>query len=281
MQKIIEFALRSRLLIIVIGILVIAAGYYSSLQLPVDAFPDVTPALVQVFTLTEGLAPEEVERYVTYPVEVAMNGLPDRKEIRSVSNFGLSVVNIYFEDGTDIYFARQLVGERLQLAREEIPEGFGDPEMGPITTGLGQILFYFVEDSDGAHDSFELRTIQDWLIKFNLQSGKGVTEVLSIGGEVKQFHILVRPDDILRYDLTLGEITETIKANNSNVGAQFIVKNSEEYIVRSIGLAEEISDLERIVLKSEDGTPVYLSQVADVRIGGEIRRGLTTINGQG
>ena len=136
MHKIIEFALRRRTLIIVIGLLVMVAGYYSYRQLPVDAFPDVTPALVQVFTLTEGLAPEEVERYVTYPVEVAMNGLPDLKEIRSVSNFGLSVVNIYFKDGTDIYFARQLVGERLQHAREEIPEGFGEPEIGPIKPGL-------------------------------------------------------------------------------------------------------------------------------------------------
>ena len=281
MHRIIEFALRRRTLIIVMGVLVMVVGYYSYRQLPVDAFPDVTPALVQVFTLTEGLAPEEVERYVTYPVEVAMNGLPDLKEIRSVSNFGLSVVNIYFKDGMDIYFARQLVGERLQHAREEIPEGFGEPEMGPITTGLGQILFYFVEDAEGVYDSFELRTIQDWLIKFNLQTVPGVTEVLSIGGEVKQFHILVRPDDLLRYNLTLDEIVETVKANNANVGAQFIVKNSEEYIVRSVGLAEKISDLERIVLKSEDGTPVYLNQIADVTIGGEIRRGLTTINGQG
>ena len=241
----------------------------------------MTPALVQVFTLTEGLAPEEVERYVTYPVEVAMNGLPDLKEIRSVSNFGLSVVNIYFKDGTDIYFARQLVGERLQHAREGIPEGFGEPEMGPITTGLGQILFYFVEDAEGIYDPFELRTVQDWLIKFNLQTVPGVTEVLSIGGEVKQFHILVRPNDLLRYNLTLDDIVETVKANNANVGAQFIVKNSEEYIVRSVGLAEKISDLERVVLKTEDGTPVYLNQIADVTIGGEIRRGLTTINGQG
>ena len=281
MHKIIEFALRRRTLIIVMGVLVMGMGYYSYRQLPVDAFPDVTPVLVQVFTITEGLAPEEVERYVTYPVEVAMNGLPHLKEIRSVSNFGLSVVNIYFKEGMDIYFARQLVGERLQHARERIPEGFGEPEMGPITTGLGQILFYFVEDEEGIYDPFELRTIQDWLIKFNLQTVPGVTEVLSIGGEVKQFHILVRPDDLLRYNLTLDEIVETVKANNANVGAQFIVKNSEEYIVRSVGLAEKISDLERIVLKSEDGTPVYLNQIADVTIGGEIRRGLTTINGQG
>ena len=281
MHKIIEFALRSRLLIIVIGVLIMGTGYYSYRQLPVDAFPDVTPALVQVFTLTERLAPEEVERYVTYPVEVAMNGLPDLKEIRSVSNFGLSVVNIYFKDGTDIYFARQLVGERLQHAREGIPDDFGEPEMGPITTGLGQILFYFVEDAEGIYDPFELRTVQDWLIKFNLQTVPGVTEVLSIGGEVKQFHILVRPNDLLRYNLTLDDIVETVKANNANVGAQFIVKNSEEYIVRSVGLAEKISDLERVVLKTEDGTPVYLNQIADVTIGGEIRRGLTTINGQG
>ena len=281
MQRIIEFALRSRLLMIVIGVLVIAAGYYSYRQLPVDAFPDVTPVLVQVFTETEGLAPEEVERYITYPVEVAMNGLPDLEEIRSVSNFGLSVVNIYFKDGVDLYFARQLVNERLQLAREEIPQGFGEPEMGPIATGLGQILFYFLEDEDGQYDPFELREIQDWIIKFNLQTVPGVTEVLSIGGEVKQFQIQVRPQDLLRYDLALEEIVESVKANNSNVGAQFIVKNSEEYIVRSVGLAEQISDLERIVLKSEDGTPIYLNQVADVVIGGEIRRGLTTMNGTG
>jgi cobalt-zinc-cadmium resistance protein CzcA len=180
----------------VLGMLVLAAGYYSYRQLPVDAFPDVTPALVQVFTETEGLAPEEVERYVTYAVEVAMNGIPNLEEIRSVSNFGLSVINIYFEDGTDIYFARQLVNERLQLAREEIPEGFGEPEMGPITTGLGQILFYFVEDETGQRSPEEMRQIQDWLIKFNVQTVPGVTEVLSLGGEVKQFHILVRPSEL-------------------------------------------------------------------------------------
>jgi len=281
MQKLIQFVLGSRLLIVVLGTLILAAGYYSYLQLPVDAFPDVTPVLVQVFTETEGLAPEEVEKYVTYPIEVAMNGLPDLKEIRSVSNFGLSVVNVYFEDRTDIYFARQLVNERLQLAREEIPEGFGDPEMGPISTGLGQILFYFVEDETGKRTHQEVREIQDWLIKFNLQTVPGVTEVLSLGGEVKQFHVSVRPADLLRYDLTLNDVVESVKANNSNVGAQFIVKNAEEYIVRSVGLAQNIKDLERIVLKSEDGTPTYLQQVADVVIGGEIRRGLATMDGKG
>jgi cobalt-zinc-cadmium resistance protein CzcA len=281
MQRLLQFVLLNRLLIVVMGVLVLAAGFYNYLRLPVDAFPDVTPALVQVFTETEGLAPEEVEKYVTYPVEVAMNGLPHLKEIRSVSNFGLSVVNIYFEDGTDIYFARQLVNERLQLAREEMPSGFGEPEMGPTSTGLGQILFYFLEDESGNRSPQEMRGIQDWLIKFNLQTVPGVTEVLSLGGEVKQFHMLVRPSDLLRYDLSLDEIVEAVKANNANVGAQFIVKNAEEYVVRSVGLAERIPDLENIVLKSTSGTPVFLKQVADVQIGGEVRRGLATMNGKG
>jgi cobalt-zinc-cadmium resistance protein CzcA len=281
MEKVIYFALKNRLLVSVIAVLVLAAGYYSYVKLPVDAFPDVTPNLVQVFTETEGLAPEEVEKYITYPVEAAMSGLPDLREIRSVSNFGLSVINIYFKDGTDTYFARQLVNERLQHARDEIPEGFGEPEMGPISTGLGQILFYVLEDATGKRTPEEMREIQDWLIKFNIQTVPGVTEVLSLGGEVKQFHIGIRPHDLLRYDLSLKDIIESVKANNSNVGAQFIVKNAEEYIVRSVGLAEKIPDLENIVLKSKKGTPVFLSQVAEVVIGGEIRRGLATMNGAG
>ena len=281
MERLIQGVLQNRLLMAVVGALVLAAGWYAYHDLPVDAFPDVTPCLVQVFTETEGLAPEEVERYVTYPVEVSMNGLPHLREIRSVSNFGLSVVNVYFEDTTDVYFARQLVNERLQLAREEIPGGFGEPEMGPTATGLGQILFYFVEDETGQRSPEDLRAIQDWLIRFNLQTVPGVTEVLSLGGEVKQFQVQVRPAELLRYDLSLDEIVESVKNNNSNVGAQFIVKNSEEYIVRSVGLAEEIADLERIVVKSEDGTPVYLSQVANVVIGGEVRRGLATMDGKG
>jgi len=280
MEKLIRFVLRSRLLMGVLGVIVMAAGWFSYKKLPVDAFPDVTPALVQVFTETEGLAPEEVEKYVTYPVETAMNGLPNLKETRSISNFGLSVINIYFEDGTDIYFARQLVGERLQMAREEIPEGFGDPGMGPIATGLGQILFYVVEDEKQSRTPEEMREIQDWLIKFNLQTVPGVTEVLSLGGEVKQFQVRVRPADLLRYDLTIDEIKQKVEANNGNAGAQFLVKNAEEYIIRSVGLAEKISDLQQVVLKVVDGTPVHLNQVADVVIGGEIRRGLATMNGK-
>ncbi|MCB2181302.1 MAG: CusA/CzcA family heavy metal efflux RND transporter [Desulfobulbaceae bacterium] len=281
MQNLIKFLLGNRLLIIILAVLVFAAGFLSYRQLPIDAFPDVTPSLVQVFTETEGLAPEEVEKYVTYPVEVAMNGLPDLQEIRSISNFGLSVINIYFKDGTDIYFARQLVNERLQMAREEIPEGFGEPEMGPIATGLGQILFYVLEDETGNRTPQEMREIQDWLIKFNIQTVPGVTEILSLGGEVKQFQVQIRPEALLRYDLSVNDILERIQTNNSNVGAQFIVQNSEEFVVRSIGLVERIEDLENVVLKVLDGTPIYLKQVADIVIGGEIRRGLATMDGKG
>src|SRR3970040_954133 len=168
-DHLIKTSLTSKLLVMVLAVLIMGAGYYSYTPLPVDAFPHISPSLVQVFTITEGLAPEEVEKYVTYPVEVAMNGLPNLELIRSVSNFGLSVVNIYFEDGTDIYFARQLVNERLTEAREQIPEGFGEPAMGPISTGMGLILFYYLEDDAGRYSLEELRTIQDWIIKFNLQ----------------------------------------------------------------------------------------------------------------
>ncbi len=281
LDKIVEFGLRNRLMIAVAAVLMMGAGYQAYTKLPVDAFPDVSPNLVQVFTVTSGLAPEEIEKYVTYPVEAAMTGLPRVVKVRSVSNFGLSVVNIYFEDGMDIYFARQLVGERLQEAREEIPDGFGDPAMGPISTGMGLVLFYYLEDTTGQYSLEELRSIQDWLIKFNLQTVPGVTEVLGIGGYEKQFHIEVHPEQLLRYGVTLGEVIERVRANNLNVGAQFIEKNSEEFVVRSIGLARDMDDLRDIVIRTEDGRPTFLGDLADVKIGGAVRRGMQSRNGTG
>ena len=281
MEKMVRLILNNQIFLSLLGVLVLIAGWFSYQRLAVDAFPDVTPVLVQVFTETEGIAPDEVEKFVTYPVEAAMNGLPNLEEIRSSSNFGLSVVNLYFKEGTDIYFARQLVSERLQEARKSIPEGFGEPQMGPIATGLGQILFYVVEDETKSRSPEELREIQDQLIKFNLTMVPGVTEVLSLGGEVRQFQVQVRPEDLLRYDLTIGEVRDKIKANNRNVGAQFLVKNGEEYVIRSVGLAENIRDLKSIILKVQNGTPVTLEQVADVQTGGELRRGVATMNGTG
>ena len=280
-ERIVQFSLRNRLLVAVLGALLMGGGFYSYRQLPVDAFPDVSPNLVQVFTVTEGLAPEEIETYVTYPVETAMNGLPGVERVRSVSNFGLSVVSIYFEDGMDIYFARQLVNERLQEAREQIPEGFGEPEMGPISTGMGLVLFYYLEDDTGQYSLEELRTIQDWLVKFQLQTVPGVTEVLGIGGYEKQYHVVVDPNSLLRYDVAIQHVIEKIEANNLNVGAQFIERDAEEYVVRSVGLASSIEDLRNIIIKAKDGTPVFLSELADVRVGGATRRGVQTAHGIG
>jgi len=279
MTRLIEFGLRNRLLVLALGVLISAAGLRSYQQLPVDAFPDVSPNLVQIFTETQGLSPEDVEQYVTFPIENAMNGLPGLEKIRSVSNFGLSVVNVYFEDDVDIYFARQIVNERLQEARQEVPEGFGEPGMGPISTGMGLVLFYYLEDTTGRYTLEELRVLQDWLVKFQLQTVPGVTEVLGIGGFEKQFQVRVHPENLLRYGVTIGEVIERIRENNLNVGAQFIERNAEEYIVRSVGLAADVDDLENVVVKTEDGTPVFLHELANVRIGGAIRRGVQTRDG--
>jgi cobalt-zinc-cadmium resistance protein CzcA len=280
LNKLVDSALRNKLIVVLLLLGVISGGYWSYKKLPVDAFPDVSPALVQVFTVTSGLGPEEVEKFVTFPVEAAMSGLPKVEEIRSVSNFGLSVVSVYFEEGTDIYFARQVVGERLSEAREAIPEGFGEPEMGPISTGQGLVLYYNLIDTTGQYTLEELRTLQDWVVKYNLQTVPGVTEVLGIGGFVKQYQVNVDPDALLRYDLALHEVIERIKANNQNVGGQFIERNGEMFIVRSDGLAKDIPDIGRIVVSHEDGTPVFLEDIASVEIGGEIRQGLQTRNGE-
>ena len=281
MNNFIEIPLKNRVLVAAFCCSVLVAGWMGYQNLPVDAFPDVSPSLVQVFTVTEGLAPEEIEQYVTFPIETALNGLPKLDKVRSVSNFGLSVVNAYFEEGTDIYFARQVVGERLREATEQIPEGFGEPVMGPISTGMGLVLFYYLDDTTGSYSLEELRTMQDWIVKYNLQTIPGVTEVLGIGGHEKQFHVNIDPSQLIQFDLTLAEVLETIEQNNLNVGAQFIVQNSEQFVVRSVGLATGIQDLENIVVKTFDGTPVFLRQIANIEIGGAIRRGVQTRNGVG
>ncbi len=271
----------ARLIAIALLIISVGGGIYAFNKLPVDAFPDVSPSLVQVFTETEGLAPEEVERYVTFPVETAMSGLPKLERIRSVSNFGLSVVNIYFEDGTDVYFARQVVAERLSEAREAIPEGFGEPVMGPISSGLGIILYFKLEDETGTRDLVEMREIQDWIIKFQLQTVPGVTEVLSLGGYEKQYQVQVDPAALLRYDVTIPQIVEALKRGNRTEGAQFINIGAEQFTVRGVGLAHSITDLEDTIVRSEDGTPVRIRDVAKVVTGGGVRQGLATSNGEG
>jgi len=278
-DRIIEFSLKNRLLVVLLSVGIVGAGALALTRLPIDAFPDVSPVLVQVITESPGLAPEEVEKLITYPVEVAMNGLPGVDHTKSISAFGISQISVYFKDDVDIYFARQLALERLQQAKEEIPPGLGEPTLGPITTGLGQIYQYVVRGDDT--DLTELRTLQDWIVKYNLRTVPGVTEVLSFGGEVKQYQVRIDPRALLQYGVTLDQVREALQANNRNVGGGFIVRGSEEYIVRGIGLAENLIDLGNIIVAERSGTPVYVRNVAEIAIGPEVRRGAVTMNGRG
>ncbi|NIN64094.1 MAG: CusA/CzcA family heavy metal efflux RND transporter, partial [Anaerolineae bacterium] len=235
---IIALAFRQRLLIVLLAAAIVGFGAWSLTVLPIDAVPDVTPTLVQIFTEAPGLAPEEVEQIITYPIEVSMNGLPDVQTIRSLTTFGLSVVGVYFKDGVDIYFARQLVSERLRSAVQEIPPGVSTPELGPITTGLGKIYQYKVVGDE--YDLMSLRSLQDWVVKYHLRTVPGVTEVLSLGGHVKQYQVLVDPEKLISYDITLQQLFRAIEENNENVGASFIEKGSEEFVVRGIGRVQTV-----------------------------------------
>ena len=278
-DRILELALRNRLLVILLSLGLIGGGMVALSRLPIDAFPDVSPTLVQVMTEAPGLAPEEVEKLITYPVEIAMSGMPGVQQLKSISAFGISQVSVYFNDDVDIYFARQLTLEKLQEAREQIPAGLGEPKLGPITTGLGQIYQYVVEGKD--QDQTELRTLQDWIVKYNLRTVPGVTEVLSFGGQVKQYQIRVDPRTLLQYGVTLTQVRQALGANNRNVGGGYIERGPEEYLIRGIGLAEDLADLGNIIITERNGTPVYVRSVADVAIGPEVRRGAVTMNGQG
>jgi cobalt-zinc-cadmium resistance protein CzcA len=278
-NRLIEFALKQRLLVIAMVILMAALGIFALNNIPIDAFPDVTNIQVQILAEAPGLSPVEVEKLVTFPIEVVMNGLPRLTEIRSISKYGISVITVVFEDGVDIYFARQLVLERLQKAKESLPPTVPEPEMGPITTGMGEIYQYFIES-----DSLDLmgqRTIQDWFIKPQLRTVPGVTEVNSFGGLVKQYHILVDPNKLLSYKLSLGQVFEAVENNNSVAGANYLEHASEQYIIRGIGLAHNEQDLENIIVKNEGGTPVYIRNIAKVIVGPEVRQGAVVMQGRG
>lgn len=281
MQNLMHRLAGGRLLAAIAALALTIGGLFAFRALPVDAFPDPSPSLVQVFTETEGLSPEEVERYVTFPVETAMSGLPNVEEIRSVSNFGLSIVNIYFEDGTDVYFARQVVGERLPEASDGIPEGFGTPKMGPISSGLGIIMYFRLVDDTGEYDLTELREIADWMIKYPLQSVEGVTEVLALGGFEKQYQVRLNPDLLISYDLQVADVIGALESANRTTGAQFIEVGAEQYTVRGVGLARSIADLEETPVKTVDGRTVRVSDLGSVEIGGAARQGLATANGEG
>ncbi len=260
------------------GLLLVVLGAVAWTRLPIDAFPDVTNIQVMVLSKAPGLSTEECEQRITYPIEQQMGGLPRVQLVRSLSRAGLSQVIIVFEDSVDPYFARQVVFERLQEARDALPEGV-EPELAPLSTGLGEIFQYTIEGD--SLSAMERRTIQDWLIAPQLRSVPGVTEVNSFGGFAKQYEVRVHPDRLVKYGLSLRDVIEAVEANNSNAGAGYILKGWEQFYVVSRGVFMSIEDIKTVVLKASDGTPVFLRDVAEVEIGAVTRQGAVSRDGKG
>jgi cobalt-zinc-cadmium resistance protein CzcA len=273
-----DIVLRHRMLVGAGALLLLILGALSWSRLPVDAFPDVTSQQVMILTEAGGLGPIDVEQQITFPIERVMGGLPDVTLVRSLSRTGLSQVVVVFGDGVDTYFARQLVFERLQLAKDQLPPGV-EPKLGPISTGLGEVFQYTL--SSDRHSLAELRTMQDWMIAPRLRNVRGVNEVNSFGGLVRQVHVLVDPDKLLKYRLTLQEVVAALAENNANAGGGFIVKGWEQENLRSVGLFGSVQDIRDVVLRAQDGTPVHVADVAEVDEGAMTRTGAVTRDGAG
>jgi len=284
-EKIIAFSLGQRTLVLIVLALIVGVGLYSFLSLPIDAFPDVTNIQVEVVATAPGLSPLEIEKFVTYPVEMAMRGLPGLDIMRSVTKYGISVVTLVFRDKVDIYFARQLVFQRLAEAKDAIPDNV-QIEMGPVATAMGEIYQYTLEGPEPAEAAaretrlMELRTLQDWVISPLLKSVPGVSEVNSFGGYIKQFQVIVDQDRLLKYGLSAGDVYEAVRNNNQNVGGGFLDRHSEQFLIRGIGLIRSVEDISQIVLKSSAGVPVTIADVAEVRMDHAVRQGAAVKDGK-
>lgn len=286
LEKIIHFAIQQRWLVMLTVLGIGGLGIFKFQFLPIDAVPDITNVQVQINTEAPGFSPLEAEQRITFPIETAIAGLPKLSYTRSLSRYGLSQVTVVFDDGTDIYFARQLVNERLQQVKSLLPEGI-EPTMGPISTGLGEIFMFMVEAEEGmkkadgsAWSSTDLRELQDWLVRPQLRKIKGVTEVNTIGGFDKQFHVTPDPSKLLSLGLTLEDVMAGLLRNNSNVGAGYLEKNGEQYLIRVPGQVSGIEDLKRIIIAKRDGLALRIRDVAQVQLGEELRTGAATENGQ-
>jgi cobalt-zinc-cadmium resistance protein CzcA len=291
-DRIVEFSVKNRFLVIFVVLLIGAVGVRAMQRLPIDAVPDVTNVQVQVLTNAPALGPAEVEQFITFPVETVMSGLPRLEQVRSVSRFGLSAVTVVFDEGTDIYFARQLVQERLAEAREAIPEGYGSPEMGPISTGLGEIYQFEARgepaceegqpDTPECYSSMELREVLDWYIAYQLRSVPGVVEVNSFGGELKTYEVAVHPNQLSGFALGFDDVFTALERNNVSAGGGYIVHAGEQRLIRGEGLVETLDDLRDVVLATgDDGIPIRVGDVADVRLAPMIRQGAVTRDGRG
>ncbi|MBS0353739.1 MAG: CusA/CzcA family heavy metal efflux RND transporter [Proteobacteria bacterium] len=285
-ERIIRLAIEHRWLVLLAVLGMAALGVYNYQRLPIDAVPDITNVQVQVNTAAPGYSPLEVEQRVTYPVETVMAGLPGLEQTRSLSRYGLSQLTVIFKDGTDIHFARQLVNQRIQEAREKLPAGI-TPAMGPISTGLGEIYLWTVEAGEGAHKPdgtaytpTDLREIQDWIIKPQLRHVAGVTEINSIGGFAKEYQVAPSPERLASYGLTLQEVVTALDRNNGNAGAGYIEKRGEQYLVRAPGQLRSVEDIRNVILGNVQGVPIRIRDVAEVAIGRELRTGAATDNGR-
>jgi len=279
-NEILTFSVRQRLLVILAIFVLIGFGVMAVKQIPIDAFPDVTNVQVQVLATAGGMSPPEVEQLVTRPIEIQMAGLPRLEEVRSVSKIGLCAITIVFEDGVDDYFARQLVAERLQSVRGNLPANV-EVNLGPITTGLGEVFQYTLVSTDPKIDAIELRTIQDYIVRPLLRTVPGVTDVNSFGGLTKQYQVIVNPDRLTSYGVTLAQVFEALEKNNSNASGNFIEHGSEQYVVRGLGLVKNEKDIGNIIVAKQGHIPIYVRDVAEVKIGAELRQGAVTANGKG
>ena len=285
-DRLLAFSIHNRWLVVTLALAVCALGAWSFTKLPIDAVPDITNVQVQVNTSAPGYSPLEVEQRITFPIELAMGGLPRLDHTRSLSRYGLSQVTVVFKDGTDIYFARQLVNERIQQAKDSLPRGV-EMAMGPISTGLGEIFMYSVEarpearkPSGEPYSATDLRTIQDWIIKPQLRTVPGIVEVNTIGGFVRQFHVLPDPGKLVAYKLTLRDIMAALLAHNANVGAGYIERNGEQFLVRTPGQVATVDEIRQIVVGGHDTVPIIIGDVAEVREGTDLRTGAATLNGK-
>ncbi|WP_437723525.1 efflux RND transporter permease subunit [Sorangium sp. So ce861] len=287
LAKILAFSVRHRWLVVVLTVAVGALGVYNFNRLPIDAVPDITNVQVQINTSVKALSPVEVERRVTFPIEWAMGGIPSVEQVRSLSRYGLSQVTVIFKDGTDIYWARQLVSERLAAAKESLPPGLGEPQMGPIATGLGEIYMWTLEASPEArrpdgkpYELTDLRTIQDWIVRPQLRTVQGVTEINSIGGYERLYQVSPDPAKLVGYGLSFRDVLEAVANNNANAGGGYIEHKGEQYLIRATGLVQGEDDIRRILVGHHDGVPIRVGDVAEVGVGRELRTGAATEDGR-
>ena len=286
MLKLINFSIHHRFIVLIAVVSLMVLGLYNFTRLPIDAVPDITNVQVQINTQAEGYSPLEVEQRVTFPIESALAGIPKMDYTRSLSRYGLSQITAIFEDGTDIYFARQLISERLQQIKNTLPPKV-EPTMGPISTGLGEIYFYTVEAEDGAlkeddtpYNLMDLLTIQEWVIVPQLRNLKGVVEINTIGGLEKQYHVKPYPQRLLSYGITIQDVVNSLEQNNSNVGAGYIEKNGEQYLIRIPGQVKDIDDIHHIIVSKKDDLTIRIRDIADVKLGSPLRSGAATRDGK-